>query len=124
MEVQRARRAPCPLVYLRVVRRFRSEPPLTTLALSPIVIVIMIVMRSEVEEVKQVANGGHVAWNILVVVLNGIGEVVAAAEAESGVEHPVSFDELHDRGVLVISVADMAAGGEGRNGDHGNARAG
>src|SRR5258708_35165554 len=36
-------------------------------------------------------------------------------------EHPVSFDELDERRMLVIDVADMATCREGRNGDHRNA---
>jgi hypothetical protein len=84
-------------------------------------------MRVKVEQVEQVADGRHVARDIGLVaagVLNGIGQVVAAAVAERSAEQPVPFDELHERGMLAIDVADMAAGGEGRNGDHGNARAG
>ena len=82
-------------------------------------------MRIEVEQVEQVADGRHVARRMgVVAILLGIGQVVAAAVAERGVEHPVPFDELHEGGVLVIDVADVAAGGEGRNGDHRNARAG
>jgi hypothetical protein len=81
---------------------------------------------SEVEQVEQIADGRHVARHvgvIAVVVLLRVGQVVAASDAERGIELPVPFDELHEGGMLVIDVADMATGREGRNGDHRNARA-
>jgi len=55
--------------------------------------------------------------------LNGIGQVIAAPVAERAIEHPVPFDELHERGMLTIDMANTAATREGRNGDHWNARA-
>ena len=45
----------------------------------------------------------------LVTVLNGIGQIIAAARAEHGFEHPVPFDELNEGRMLAICVADMAA---------------
>lgn len=86
----------------------------------------VLVVTIKVEQVKQIPNGGHVAWNVLTVVIvthARIGQIVAAAGAERGMEHPVPFDELYERRMLVIDVADMAASGERRYGDHGNARA-
>ena len=68
-------------------------------------------MRLEVEQVEQVADGAHVARHVvLVTALNGIGQVIAAAVAESGIEHPVPFDELHKGRMLAINVANMSAG--------------
>ena len=77
----------------------------------------------EVKQIEQVADGRHVARHVGVVVLIRIGQIIPAAIAELGVEHPVPFDEFHERGMLAIGVADMAAGRERRNGDHRNARA-
>jgi hypothetical protein len=45
----------------------------------------------------------------LVTVLNGIGQIIAAARAEHGFEHPVSFDELNEGRMLATCVAEMAA---------------
>src|ERR1041385_6892942 len=50
--------------------------------------------------------------------------MVAAAGAERGIKHPVPFNELNERGVLGVDVADMTAPREGRNSDHRNARPG
>ena len=77
-------------------------------------------MVIKVEQIEQIADGRHVARHVRAVVLNGIGQVIATAVAERGIEHPVPFDELHERGVLAIDVADMAARREGRNGNHRN----
>ena len=88
----------------------------------------------KVEQVEQIADGRHVARYIglatagtitvgVVTGLDGIGQVIAAAETERGIEPPVPFDELDEGGMLVIGVADNAAGREGRNGDHRNTRA-
>src|SRR5215472_6515597 len=73
-----------------------------------------LVFRTEVEQVEQVADGRHVARHVmLVTALSGIGQVIAAAVAEGGIEHPVPFDELHEGGMLAIDVADMTASREG-----------
>jgi hypothetical protein len=76
---------------------------------------ISIVMVIEVEQIEQVADGRHVARHVGVVVLTRIGQ--------RGIEHPVPFNKLYKRGMLAISVADMAARREGRNRDHWYARA-
>src|SRR6516165_9280480 len=74
-------------------------------------------VRSEVEEVEEVPDGGHVARRVgvggVVWVLHGVQKVVATALAEFFPQHPVALDELHDRGVLVVDVADVPAGREG-----------
>src|SRR5580700_862132 len=62
-------------------------------------------VMTEVEQVEQVADGRHVARYIgVVVILDGIRQVVATAPAECAVELPVAFDELHERGMLVVHV--------------------
>src|SRR5580704_19625820 len=53
-----------------------------------------------------------------------IGQIIAAARRQRGVKLPVPFDEFHDRGMLVIDVADTTASRVGRHGDHWNARTG
>ena len=63
----------------------------------------------EVKHVEQVADGRHVLRYIRLSALIRIGQVIAAAITESSVEHPVPLDEFHERGVLVVSVVDMAA---------------
>ena len=86
-------------------------------------ILVSVAMVIEIEQVEQVSNRRHVARHVRVPVLNGIGQVIAAAVAERRIEHPVAFDKLHERGMLAINVTDMAAGRERRNGDHRYARA-
>lgn len=66
-------------------------------------------MSVKVEHVEQVADGGHVARHVGMGALIRIGQIIAAPIAEGGVEHPVPFHEFHERGVLVVNVADMAA---------------
>ncbi len=76
---------------------------------------------TEIEQIEQVPDSRHIARHVGWAVLNGIGQVIATAVAERGIEHPVPFNELHERGMLAVYVADMAAGREGRYGDHRNA---
>ena len=86
----------------------------------------VLVVPIKVEQVKQIPDGRHVPGNVLIVVIiihAWIGKIVAAASAERGMEHPVPFDEFHERRMLVVDMANMAASREGRYGDHGNARA-
>ena len=78
----------------------------------------------EIKQIEQVANRRHVPRHIGMAVLHWIRQVIPAAIAERGIKHPVSFDELHERGMLAIDVADMAASRERRHRDHRNARAG
>jgi hypothetical protein len=79
----------------------------------------------QIKQIEQVADGGHVGWDVgIVFVKSRIGQIVAAAIAERGVEHPIAFDEFHERGMLGIDVADMASPRERRNDDHRNAGAG
>ena len=63
---------------------------------------ISIVMVIEVEQIEQVADGRHVARHVGVVVLTRIGQVIEAAVAQRGIEHPVPFDKLYKRGMLAI----------------------
>jgi Asp/Glu/hydantoin racemase len=66
------------------------------------------VVMIEVEHVEQVANGRHVARDIgVITILYRIGKIIAASVAEFGIEHPVPFDEFHERGVLIVAVTDM-----------------
>src|SRR5215472_16868598 len=85
-------------------------------------VVITFLVTFEVKHVKEVADGWHVARHVdVIVVVFRIGQIVAATITERGGKHPVPFNEFHEGGMLVIGVTDMAAGGEGRNRDHGNA---
>ena len=74
---------------------------------------IVVVAMVEVEHIEQVADRRHVAWHISVLtvlaILFRIRQVIAAAVAERGIQNPVPFNEFHERGMLVIGVADMAA---------------
>src|SRR5450432_2759813 len=79
-------------------------------------------MLIKVEQVEQIPDGRHVPRNVRIVVVNPrIGQIVTATAAERGMEHPVPFDELYERRMLVIGMADMATSRKGRNGDHRNA---
>src|SRR6516164_8704049 len=82
----------------------------------------------ELKHVEQVADGWHVVRDIVVEIavihLQWIGQVVATARRQLLVELPVSLDELNERGVLVIGMADMAAGRERRHCDHRDTRTG
>lgn len=66
-------------------------------------------MSVKVKHVEQVADSRHVARHVGISALIRIEQIIAAAIAESGVEHPVPFHEFHERGMLVVGVADMAA---------------
>ena len=57
-------------------------------------------VRSETEQVEQIADGGTVYWNVGVVPLRlRIGEVVATAIGD-GRQVPVALDELQNRDVV------------------------
>lgn len=65
----------------------------------------------KVEQVEQVADSRHVARHVvLITALNGIGQVIAAAIAERGAEHPVPLYKLHEGRMLAINVANMSTG--------------
>src|ERR1700674_2533342 len=82
-------------------------------------------LTTEAEQVEQVADGRHVARHVgVVVVLHRIGQIVTTALAQRAAELPVAFDELHERGMFIVHVADVPARREGRHGDYRNARAG
>src|SRR5262249_33453821 len=82
---------------------------------SVIAVLALVVVPIEVEQVEQIADGRHVARHIgIVVVLLRVGKVVAAARGQLGVELPVALHELHERGMLVVDVADVAAARERR----------
>jgi len=64
----------------------------------------------EVEEIEQVTNGRHVSRHVrIVVILLGIGQVVAAAIAEYALNLPVASMKLHEGRMLVVDVADVAS---------------
>src|SRR5262249_33170095 len=91
--------------------------------------VVVVVVLVEVEQVEQVADRWHVARDVVVgitvIVLLRVWQVVAAARRERGVvELPVALDELHERRVLIVDVADVTAARERRNRYHRDARAG
>src|SRR5258707_8302266 len=65
---------------------------------------------AEIEQGEQVANRRHVGWNVRIVAVKPrIGQIVAAAVPERGIEHPVPFNEFEERGILGVNVADMTA---------------
>src|SRR2546421_10762566 len=99
-------------------------PPLSAYRLHTTVL-LMALSVAEIEQVEQVANGRQVGWHVRIVIVKPrIWQIVATAVAERGIEHPVPFNELNERGMLSVDVADMTAPREGRNGDHRNARPG
>jgi hypothetical protein len=86
------------------------------------VVCSLVFVLVEPEQIKQIADGRHVEWNVRVLrVHDGIGEVVAAAVGER-LEPPVTLDELHDRSMVGVGVADVAAAGKGRDDDQRDAR--
>src|SRR5579862_3935700 len=99
----------------------------TMIAIAMAVTIVVIVIVIEVEQIKEIADRGHVMRYIIIriaiMTLDRVGQIVAAPIAERLVELPVPLDELHERGMLVIDVADVTAGREGRHGDHRDARA-
>src|ERR1700683_604062 len=77
----------------------------------------------EVERVKQVIKSRAVRWNVGVVGGGDrIREVVAAAVGQRR-QSPVALDELDDRNVIRIRVANVSTHRIRRNDQQGNARA-
>src|SRR5713226_7904275 len=67
------------------------------------------VLVAEVEEVEEIAERRTVERHIGIIVLdNGIGEIIAAAMRQR-FQVPVALDELQDRDVVRVGVADVAA---------------
>src|SRR5262245_48860193 len=96
---------------------FANRPPrlAAVVVIVPIIIAsfaIAITVAIEVEHIEQVADRRHVARHIGVVVMLRVGEVVAAARCQLLLEPPVPLDEFHERGMLVVDVADAPAGRE------------
>src|SRR5262245_1544685 len=79
-------------------------------AVAPPVIVSVAVVK--VEHIEQVADRRHVLRHIVrvvvVVPVPRVGQVIAAARGQLLLDQPVALDELHERGVLVVDVADAA----------------
>ena len=70
--------------------------------------------QTEIEHIEQVSDSRHVRWHVRIVIVNlRITQIVSAAVAERSIEHPVPFDEFHERGMLAVDVADTAASREG-----------
>src|SRR5438132_2839608 len=71
----------------------------------------IVIPASEIEHVEQITDCRHIARHIdiVVVILLGVREIVAAAVGERRIQLPVPLDELHEGRMLVIGVADMAA---------------
>src|SRR5215472_18045194 len=68
----------------------------------------LIVYVLEVKHVEEVADGRHVERHVdVVVVVFRIWQIVAATVTELRGKHPVPFDEFHERGMLVIGVANV-----------------
>ena len=67
----------------------------------------------EVEQVKKVANGRRVGWNIFADrgVVRRVWQIIAAAPGDLR-EAPVMFDELQNRNMVRITCADIV--GKGR----------
>src|SRR5580700_5103664 len=77
----------------------------------------------KIEEVEKIAERRAVKRHVgIIFVDSGIREIIAAA-ARQWFQIPIPLDELQDRNVVGVGVADVAAAGEGGNGDQGNARA-
>lgn len=90
---------------------------------SVVVAVVIAVVVAEVEEVEEVAESRAVQRHVGIIFADsGIREVIAAAMRER-LQIPIPLDELEDGDMVGVGVADVAAAGEGRNGDQGNARA-
>ena len=77
-----------------------------------IIAVVIAVVVSEVEQIKEVADGRGIERHIGVAFLgDGVREIVAAAMGER-LQIPIPLDELENRDVVGVSVADVAAPGE------------
>src|SRR5215469_18617733 len=82
----------------------------------------VVMTMSELEQIEQIADGRAVLRHIRIVLVRmGVREVVSAPRSQ-GLKVPVALDELQDRDVVGVCVADVAALGEGRNHDHRDAR--
>src|SRR5262249_39758764 len=61
-------------------------------------------LRRKLEHFHEIADGGHIAWYIgILVIRHRVREVVAAAGGQ-GRQAPIALDELEDRHVIVIGV--------------------
>jgi hypothetical protein len=84
-------------------------------------------LRLEVEQVEQIADRGAVGRGVIADrgVVCRVWQIIAAAARDSR-QLPVALDELQDRDVVGVGVADMAAAAEvgdddGTNGEKANA---
>ena len=79
---------------------------------------------SEIEQIKKVANGRPVDWNIIADrrVVRRVRQVIAAAAGDRR-QAPVVFDELQNRNMVRIVVRNVAPPGVRRNHNQRNARA-
>ena len=76
-----------------------------------IIAVVIAVVVSEVEQIKEIADGRGIERHIGIVFLdNGVREIIAAAMGKR-LQIPIPLDELENRDVVGVSVADVAAPG-------------
>jgi hypothetical protein len=80
------------------------------LAIAAVVVAVLIaVVVPEVEQIEEIADGRTIQRHIgIVIVRDGVREVIAAAMSER-LQVPIPFDELEDRHVVGIPMADVAA---------------
>src|ERR1700719_322950 len=77
----------------------------------------------EVKHVEQIADGRAVLGHVRVALTRfWIGQIVAAAVSKR-IQVPIALDELQNRDVIAVGMVHMAAFGERRNNNQGDARA-
>src|SRR5260370_6306622 len=85
-------------------------------------VVVIAAVASEIEEVEEIAEGRAIEWHVGIIFVDyGVWEIVAAAMRQ-GLQVPIALDELQDRNVVGVAMADVASAGEGRNDNQRNAR--
>src|SRR6266852_6966455 len=86
------------------------------------VVVVIAAVGYEIEEVEEIAEGRAIERHIGIIFVDyGVWEIVAAAMRQ-GLQVPIALDELQDRNVVGVAMADVVSVGEGRNDNQRNAR--
>src|SRR5712692_4738162 len=89
------------------------------LAVTPLTVAVLV---AEVEEVEEIAERRTVERHVGIIVVDDRVRKIIAAAMRQRFQVPVAFDELQNRDVVRVGVADVPTAAKGRNHNERNAR--
>jgi hypothetical protein len=98
-----------------LARRAEEDSALAAVATHAVAISTAVAVMVETEQVEEVAEGRAVERHVRIMVINDrVREIIPAARRQ-WFQEPIPLDELQDRDVVGVGVADVASPSEGRH---------